>query len=278
MMPARAAAGPAGAPRDHRPRPGRWLVPHRPAGSRPSMPSGARATRSCRSRRERRRPDEPRRRGQPLVAAAGVHGPLSPAGAAPAPSPTPGPARRVATAGRAPDSVISAVGGNGRSTLTGRSPWRRQRPARLSANGQARHICQTFIGIRGATDEIAVSHRATPASWANGAASGPSGLPAGRLRRLSRGYPRHRGPGRAGGRQCRDIQERRDLHRRLGDRRIRVLRYYRSCPWSFGNWQSGSLLDGPAAGESCSSQSRPTSRRNPATATHGSRPSPWGTR
>lgn len=51
-----------------------------------------------------------------------------------------------------------------------------------------------------------------------------------------------------------------------GDR-VLVLGYYRSCPWSFGNWQSGSLLDGPAAGESCSSQSRPTSPRDPATVT-----------
>ncbi|MGO9295795.1 MAG: hypothetical protein ACLP52_18285 [Streptosporangiaceae bacterium] len=42
---------------------------------------------------------------------------------------------------------------------------------------------------------------------------------------------------------------------------------YRSCPWSFGNWQGGSLTGGPASGASCQDQSRPISPDDPITVT-----------
>ncbi|MGO9055080.1 MAG: hypothetical protein ACLQID_24455 [Streptosporangiaceae bacterium] len=60
-----------------------------------------------------------------------------------------------------------------------------------------------------------------------------------------------------------------DIYKALlsqGDR-VLVLGYYRSCPWSFGNWQSGSLTGGPASGASCQDQSRPISPEDPTTVT-----------
>lgn len=37
--------------------------------------------------------------------------------------------------------------------------------------------------------------------------------------------------------------------------KVMVLQYYRTCPWSFGNWQpEGNVSKGPAAGNSCPSQ------------------------
>jgi hypothetical protein len=42
--------------------------------------------------------------------------------------------------------------------------------------------------------------------------------------------------------------------------RVLVLGYYLGCPWTFGNWQpSVNLFDGPAEGNSCSSQRRQVS-------------------
>lgn len=42
--------------------------------------------------------------------------------------------------------------------------------------------------------------------------------------------------------------------------KIMVLQYYRTCPWSFGNWQpEGNLTSGPAAGNSCPSQKQQVS-------------------
>lgn len=39
-----------------------------------------------------------------------------------------------------------------------------------------------------------------------------------------------------------------------GDK-VLVVGYYRGCPWSFGFWQTASLLRGPSYGQSCTSQS-----------------------
>ena len=42
--------------------------------------------------------------------------------------------------------------------------------------------------------------------------------------------------------------------------KVMVLQYYRTCPWSFGNWQpEGSLTAGPASGNSCTSQTQEVS-------------------
>ena len=38
-----------------------------------------------------------------------------------------------------------------------------------------------------------------------------------------------------------------------------VLGYYRDCSWSFGNWQPSANASGPAAGNSCKGELRPTS-------------------
>ena len=41
---------------------------------------------------------------------------------------------------------------------------------------------------------------------------------------------------------------------------VMVLRYHRACPWSFGNWQpNGNVAKGPAAGNSCPSQTEKVS-------------------
>lgn len=50
--------------------------------------------------------------------------------------------------------------------------------------------------------------------------------------------------------------------------RVLVLGYYRDCPWSFGNWQpAASLTGGPAQGNSCRSQKRPVSEKDPTVVT-----------
>lgn len=42
--------------------------------------------------------------------------------------------------------------------------------------------------------------------------------------------------------------------------KVMVLQYYRTCPWSFGNWQpEGNIANGPAAGNSCPSQTEKVS-------------------
>lgn len=42
--------------------------------------------------------------------------------------------------------------------------------------------------------------------------------------------------------------------------RVLALQYYRTCPWSFGNWQpNGNIANGPAAGNSCPSQKQKVS-------------------
>jgi len=46
------------------------------------------------------------------------------------------------------------------------------------------------------------------------------------------------------------------------DNRVVVLGYYRSCSWSFGNWQPHANASGPAAGNDCKTQRRQVSRNN----------------
>lgn len=42
--------------------------------------------------------------------------------------------------------------------------------------------------------------------------------------------------------------------------KVLALRYHRACPWSFGNWQpNGNVAKGPAAGNSCTSQTEKVS-------------------